>query len=516
MSWAEVYKVNSDITGEPLNFTDYIYDISVFGEESYVMDSNNAVLWDKFALNSCYLYGHQAIHEYVYNRLTEDNIDDLFDKSGKLGRQMNNFHNNTAYAIGGAKEVLAGMTMNTYNDMIDKFRLGYQRYVDKHLQAEAVGQWILEVFNVDLSAYNTIEEIVMTSEAWELALHNEPLMVALTSSEYVMTLIAESEVATEKFADAIYYAGQNEKAINVIANYDTLVQQVVNDQTSMEWIASSENAIMVILENENFATQALASEVAMTAFGNSETAVMLICEFVANIPVSSNALTAIDESMTEIDAQIGSVLNGSDISGKIADAHTAIEVAVKAIDDVTENAVMVDNMVALISQNNIFAMQACSNIDIYTSIMQNGYGSVFANSEPFMSIVAESKEHIQIIYNSPEETILAIESSTVAKTALGNSSLVESIQFALSGSRTAYKQAISSPCFVTTFVYNPNPEGSYFWFKSAKTGSEEIKISKAKSVSLFRFFKDFHHKHDGYSYDGSSSYYATIKYIPLN
>lgn len=103
MSWAEVYKINSDIAGEPLNFTDYIYDISVFGEESYVMDSNNAVLWNSFALNSCYLYGHQAIHEYVYNRLTEGNIDDLFDKSGKLGRQMNNFHNNTAYAIGGAK-----------------------------------------------------------------------------------------------------------------------------------------------------------------------------------------------------------------------------------------------------------------------------------------------------------------------------------------------------------------------------------------------------------------------------
>lgn len=392
MSWAEVYKINSDIAGEPLNFTDYIYDISVFGEESYVMDSNNAVLWNSFALNSCYLYGHQAIHEYVYNRLTEDNIDDLFDKSGKLGRQMNNFHNNTAYAVGGAKEVLAGMTMNTYNDMIDKFRLGYQRYVDKHLQAEAVGQWILEVFNVDLSAYNTIEEIVMTAEAWELALQSEPLMVALTSSEYVMTLIAESEVATEKFADAIYYAGQNEKAINVIANYDSLVQQVVNDQTSMEWIASSENAIMVILENENFATQALASEVAMTAFGNSETAVMLICEFVANIPVSSDALTAIDESMIEIDAQIGSVLNGSDVSGKIADAHTAIEVAVKAIDGVTENAVIVDNMVALIIENETFCNQIVQNLGMLQAI---------GASESAMTACAGSTTMINAMASSP-------------------------------------------------------------------------------------------------------------------
>lgn len=417
MSWAEVYKINSDIAGEPLNFTDYIYDISVFGEESYVMDSNNAVLWNSFALNSCYLYGHQAIHEYVYNRLTEGNIDDLFDKSGKLGRQMNNFHNNTAYAVGGAKEVLAGMTMNTYNDMIDKFRLGYQRYVDKHLQAEAVGQWILEVFGVDLSAYNTIEEIVMTAEAWELALHSEPLMVAFTSSEYVMTLIAESEVATEKFADAIYYAGQNEKAINVIANYDSLVQQVVNDQTSMEWIASSENAIMVILENENFATQALASEVAMTAFGNSETAVMLICEFVADIQVSSDALTAIDESMTEIDAQIGSVLNGNDISGKIADAHTAIEVAVKAINDTTENATMVDNMANAIGSNGVFITNAFANENIYAILVENGYSSLFIDDKDrFTALISDVETFEKLVRNNNTRSL--IESSTNAKNVL--------------------------------------------------------------------------------------------------
>lgn len=372
MSWAEVYKINSDIAGEPLNFTDYIYDISVFGEESYVMDSNNAVLWDKFALNSCYLYGHQAIHDYVYNRLTEGNIDDLFNKSGNLGRQMNNFHNNTAYAIGGAKEVLAGMTIDTYNAMIDKFRLGYQRYVSKHLQAGAVGHWIKEVFNVDLSTYNTVEEIVMTAGAWELALQSEPLMVALTSSEYVMTLIAGSEVATEKFADAIYYAGQNEKAINVIANYDSLVQQVVNDQSSMEWIASNQNAIMVILENENFATQALASEVAMTAFGNSETAVMLICDFASNIQISNDALTAIDTSMTDINTQIGSVLNGSDVSGKIVDAHSAIEVAVKAIDEVTDNAVLVNNFIETLGENSQFVLTLLNNDDLVNILVNQG------------------------------------------------------------------------------------------------------------------------------------------------
>lgn len=366
--------------------------------------------------------------------------------------------------------------MNTYNDMIDKFRLGYQRYVDKHLQAEAVGQWILEVFNVDLSAYNTIEEIVMTAEAWELALHSEPLMVALTSSEYIMTLIAESEVATEKFADAIYYAGQNEKAINVIANYDSLVQQVVNDQTSMEWIASSENAIMVILENENFATQALASEVAMTAFGNSETAVMLICEFVANIPVSSDALTAIDESMTEIDTQIGSVLNGSEISGKIADAHTAIGVAVKAIDDVTENAVMVDNMVALIIENETFCNQIFSNDDM--CILMEQYVSVLSTSGNAISAIVDNNR--EDLFTS----LMALDSSY--QTISNNAKAIHSICL--------------SKTFMDIYMKGKSPHTYYNnMYNTLVNSSDEL------------FFKNTTYYNTTYKASGVSDYVAYVK-----
>lgn len=372
MSWAEVYKINSDFANEPLNYTNYIYDISVFGLESYVMDQNNKKIWDEMALYSCYLYGHTGIHEYVYERLTEENVDRLWNISGKLGRQLNNFHNTTVYADGAAKEVLAAMTMDSYNDLIDKIRWGYQRYVNGFLSAESgVGQWIFDIFGVDVSAYETAADIINSEEAWNLVLLSEPVMVALTSSEYVMNLIATSDIATERFADAIYYAGQNEKAINVIANYDSLVQQVVNDQTSMEWIASSENAMMTMLSVENFTTQALASEVAMNAMAESLTAVNLICDFVKNVQISQNAMIKIDADITDIETWITSILNGSDISGKLTAAHTAIDTAVDATNAVTEHANIVDNMAMAIASNETFCLDICSNKNMCDALYEN-------------------------------------------------------------------------------------------------------------------------------------------------
>ena len=45
MSWAEVRKINSDFANEPLNFNNYINDISTFKEDSYVLDTQNMGLW---------------------------------------------------------------------------------------------------------------------------------------------------------------------------------------------------------------------------------------------------------------------------------------------------------------------------------------------------------------------------------------------------------------------------------------------------------------------------------------
>ncbi len=85
MSWAETYKVNSDLQGEPLNFLSYLQDIKLNGLDSYVLFIGNARIWEELYLNSLYLFSDRGIRETVYTAFSETDMDNLFNKSTKLG-----------------------------------------------------------------------------------------------------------------------------------------------------------------------------------------------------------------------------------------------------------------------------------------------------------------------------------------------------------------------------------------------------------------------------------------------
>lgn len=147
MSWAEVKKINSDMR-EPLNYVHYINDISVFGNESFVMSSENAALWNEFCLKSLWLYGHRQIHEYVYNRFDDENIDDLWKDSGILGQQLNSFYEKKDFPAGNGLIVVQQMTTDLFNILESKIQEGYSRFVETFLSKDTVGQWLTDTFEL--------------------------------------------------------------------------------------------------------------------------------------------------------------------------------------------------------------------------------------------------------------------------------------------------------------------------------------------------------------------------------
>lgn len=647
---ARIDSVSSD--EEPLNYSHQISDISTFGKDSYVVNQNNAVIWDELAFKSNYLFGHSAIHDVVYNRLTEENIDRLYMYSGYLGRQLNNFHSTERYRTGDADDVFAGITVDGYNKLEDKMRWGFQRHADRKLMylnlaqastpsgiknkvsydndgngnyilngtasatttltwsspikvkkghkyqlsgcfpnvptedapqiwslflhstklnksfvfdskghvddgypadyivatqemadsddlrlltkfttgakfvdatfapqfveipdgddidistlewtsydrftkelptpaftsgttsngititdnndgsytvsgvcenAEArfllgtmnlvegsilmgcpnggssatfyieatnsasgvikcdysegvridqtldydiaivvkvgvaiedefrptvrtkigyrmfgkkkIGQWLNDVYGIGVSADCTLETIVGNQAVWDKVLVSEPCMVMLTSSDTALDYMANSLVALERFADAIYYAGQNGKAISVIANHNDLINTVVKDEASMAWIANNEDAMKTILSYESFTQRAVESEVAMSAFANSQTAMTLLMLYAANNQINQNSFTSIDDflaSMNNEIAKISQVVDSAPQSQTVLATKAMIQSTVAMLDRVTKDSKILDSNVTAIVENATFCQQAFSNQNIMDIIL---------------------------------------------------------------------------------------------------------------------------------------------------
>lgn len=129
----------------------------------------NAKIWKNLSLSSMYLYGHTGIRNYVYNHLSEVDIDALFQNSGICGKQLNAFHDFDGCNTGNGIAVIQNITQIAYNTLKEKFQKGYNRFVEGFLSQETgVGAWLNETFGLGsttLSSLQTIDKIVINEEA---------------------------------------------------------------------------------------------------------------------------------------------------------------------------------------------------------------------------------------------------------------------------------------------------------------------------------------------------------------
>ncbi|MDS6382597.1 phage tail protein [Clostridioides difficile] len=259
MSWAETYKVNSDLQGEPLNFLSYLQDIKLNGLDSYVLFIGNARIWEELYLNSLYLFSDRGIRETVYTAFSETDIDNLFNKSTKLGEQLNAFYRTDIFSLGNADNVVKEMTIEHYNSLEEKFKAGYDRYVTREQEKSTIGAWFNSTFsldNTDLENLTTIEEILANVEATNAILNNSNAIVALTMCKSSMDAVVASSNAMDLLGQYILRVTTESPVIRAILKNNVIRDAIINSDEAMTQISSNENSVMEIF-NDLEATKVL-------------------------------------------------------------------------------------------------------------------------------------------------------------------------------------------------------------------------------------------------------------------
>ncbi|MDN9692239.1 phage tail protein [Clostridioides difficile] len=252
MSWAEVYKINSDIQGEPLNYLNYLQDLKLNGSESYLLYEGNHRIWEELYLNSLYLFSDRGIREVVYTAFSETDIDNLFDKSTKLGEQLNAFYRTDIFSLGNADNVVKGMTVEHYNSLEEKFKAGYDRYVTREQEKSTIGAWFNSTFSLnstDLESLTTIDEILADTEATNAILNNSNAIVALTMCKTSMDAVVASSNAMDLLGQYILKVTAEPAVIKAILENNVIREAIINSIEAMTHISTNHESVRMIFEN---------------------------------------------------------------------------------------------------------------------------------------------------------------------------------------------------------------------------------------------------------------------------
>ncbi|ENY8920239.1 TPA: phage tail protein [Clostridioides difficile] len=320
MSWAETYKVNSDLQGEPLNFLSYLQDIKLNGLDSYVLFIGNARIWEELYLNSLYLFSDRGIRETVYTAFSETDIDNLFNKSTKLGEQLNAFYRTDIFSLGNADNVVKEMTIEHYNSLEEKFKAGYDRYVTREQEKSTIGAWFNSTFslnNTGLESLTTIEEILANVEATNAILNNSNAIVALTMCKTSMDAVAASPNAMDLLGQYILKVTAEPAVIRAIIKNEVIRDAIINSDEAMTQISSNENSVMeifndleatkVLVQNQNSINKILTNNVTV------EKIIPNLLEMKYNLQTSLNYINTIKSNIASDKGQIMAITYNEEI-----------------------------------------------------------------------------------------------------------------------------------------------------------------------------------------------------------
>lgn len=366
MSWEEVGKINSDYTREPLNFNNYINDISTFGQYSYVLDPENSKLWRELLCRSLTMFGHAAIHETVYNRLTDEDVDYMIRKNARLGQAFNSFYNVGDFTSGKIDSVLSAITSTTYNVLEIKLQNGINRYVSEMTSDENAGKWLGTVFGVDtLKVKTDMASIISDTTLWNsTAAVNESLRfvisLSVSSAEY-MANHTDSSIYVSFIETVAQSTDATMTLINALAATDQLGTFFANESVCTA-IANSAPSMTAICYNTDGFAAMIASETAMTIVAASETAVNVIVEALTDVANSETALASIKENMVSIEELLHSIPNSDTNISDVSDVKLNIADVILSLQKTTSQTdVLVANVAALLASST--AMNAIVHND---------------------------------------------------------------------------------------------------------------------------------------------------------
>ncbi|MFL8675625.1 phage tail protein [Clostridioides sp. GD02404] len=388
MSWSEVYKVNSDIQGEPLNFLNYLNDLKLNELDSYVLYDGNIRIWEELYLNSLYLFSNRGIREVVYAAFSETDIDNLFDKSTKLGEQLNAFYRTDIFSLGNADNVVKGMTIEYYNSLEEKFKAGYDRYVTREQEKSSIGMWFNSTFNLnntDLESLTTIEEILANTEATNAILNNSNAIVALTMCKSSMDAVVVSSIAMDLLGQYILRITAEPIVIKAILKNNVIRDAIINSDEAMTQIATNENSVMEILKDV---------EAVKTLIANSNS----INKILTNNEVSGVIMPKIINSkgiLVTVFNYTNNIKTNVDASKEQCNTNMYKEDVFPFLKEISENYKKIDDKIQVIKENN-------SNFAyIADLIMDNAnMANALVNVSMFIDAILTSTPTLNVIVNN--------------------------------------------------------------------------------------------------------------------
>ncbi|MDW0092748.1 phage tail protein [Clostridioides difficile] len=419
MSWAEIYKVNSDLQGEPLNFLSYLQDLKLNGFESYLLHESNKRIWEELYLNSLYLFSSATIREIVYTSLLESDIDNLFNKSNKLGEQLNAFYKTELFSLGNVDNVIKGMTIEQYNLLEEKFKKGYDRYITKEQEGTSnVGAWFNSTFSLNsdiLESLTTIDDLTMNEEALSVIINNSNAIVALTMCESSLESLFYSPFSMTVLGQYISKISAEPRVIRAIIKNEILADVIINNFGAFAEFATNTNAIMEIF-NDLEATKTLANnfEAMNEILYNEEMEKEIIPRILQSKIVFSNIINYrndIESPFNSIENQF-TLLNYKDNTFSFIEESKKMFDNMKLNNDNLEKEIIQKIKIAdtLMNSNTAMRMIAynsnCMNFIANNSDMMQLLADIpnamnaFANSDSAMEILANNNTAMGYIINS--------------------------------------------------------------------------------------------------------------------
>ncbi|SJV05190.1 hypothetical protein [Clostridioides difficile] len=473
MSWAEVYKINSDIQGEPLNYLNYLQDLKLNGSESYLLYEGNHRIWEELYLNSLYLFSDRGIREVVYTAFSETDIDNLFDKSTKLGEQLNAFYRTDIFSLGNADNVVKGMTVEHYNSLEEKFKAGYDRYVTREQEKSTIGAWFNSTFSLnstDLESLTTIDEILADTEATNAILNNSNAIVALTMCKTSMDAVVASSNAMDLLGQYILKVTAEPAVIKAILENNVIREAIINSIEAMTHISTNHESVRMIFENLEATQLLLANQDTLDLVLANTNVIRLV---LTKILETHNSIFKLD--INTLITNMTSMVNSTNIEyqDKIFPIVENMNTNFISIKDLLSNNNLDKNNIIAIFQcieNNLSVITALSsdelafnsikeidlaiaktaaklagidNININTSdalARSDKYMNAVASSQIAMNAVASSQIAVNTIINNSGFLNIVISSST-AMSAIASSSTAMS---AIASSSTAMSAIASS------------------------------------------------------------------------
>lgn len=356
--------INSDYVNEPLNFNNYINDISVFGAESYVLDKSNENLFHALLSQSLTMFGHDAIHEYVYNRLTDADVDVMIQDNPRLGQSFNSFYNTDVFVNGDIDAVLSGITSTEFNVLELKLQSGIVRYISSKTDNETAAEWISSVFGVDMSSYTTAASILADTDFWtNTVMNNQSMLFVICSSYAAIDFISDTtgDIFTnfiKTASNSVYATDYLISALNGVSRLD----EFFANETVCNIITSKEEAMTAICYNLQGFSAFISSTVAMTCVQNSEVAQDVIVNAIIVIADTETKLNEIHTALDTINTDITSLKDGDKVVDEIKETKTKITDCLNSIHGVTDKAdILAENVAALLS--NKVALETLLAVD---------------------------------------------------------------------------------------------------------------------------------------------------------